>query len=237
MFLIFVLDWILNYGCLVLLLKKGLSMENSSYFTFVLLAFGYIASPGPAVFIAINGGASIGKKKTFFLLLGNTIGLGIIALVSALGVGELILKSSFLTAVTTAVGAGWLCYVGFKMIVSNASQNKVNSAGVLEHKENNVKRFYNGITLALTNPKPIVFFVAIYPQFVVPNSTKNIQLVILGTTFMFLSLMILNIYSFVSNATVGKVLNAHRARLFNLVFGVTFIVLGTLLIIPIVKNA
>jgi len=54
-------------------------VEISSYFIFLLIAFGYIASPGPAVFIAINGGASIGKKKTFVLLLGNTIGIGIIA--------------------------------------------------------------------------------------------------------------------------------------------------------------
>jgi threonine/homoserine/homoserine lactone efflux protein len=211
-------------------------VEISSYFIFLLISFGYIASPGPAVFIAINGGASIGKKKTFLLLLGNTIGIGIIALISALGVGSLILKSSFLTAVTSIIGAFWLCYLGGKMIASHVTQNKSNNARVLERGQNHNRRFYSGVILALTNPKPIVFFVSIYPQFIVLNSTKNMQLLLLGTTFMLLSLIILNVYSIVSNMTVGKILNERRARIFNVVFGVVFIVLGVFLIIPILIN-
>ena len=47
---------------------------------------------------------------------------------------------------------------------------------------------------------------------------------------MLLSLIILNIYSSISNVTVGKVLNEFSARLFNVVFGIVFIILGVLLI-------
>ena len=212
-------------------------VDISSYFTFLLIAFGYIASPGPAVFIAINGGASLGKVKTFYLLLGNTIGLGIIAFISALGVGSLILKSSFLTAVTTVAGASWLCYLGIRMIIYHATGSQRNDARILERETNHLKRFYSGLILALTNPKPIVFFVSIYPQFIVSNSTKNTQLLLLGTTFILLSFVTLNAYSFVSNATVGKVLNERRTRIFNVIFGVIFVVLGVLLIVPMVRNA
>ncbi|MCF6261702.1 MAG: LysE family translocator [Gammaproteobacteria bacterium] len=211
-------------------------MDISGYFTFFLIAFGYIASPGPAVFIAINGGASLGKLKTFFLLLGNTAGLGIIALISALGVGSLILKSTFLTVTTTAIGASWLCYLGSRMIASHASKNQSKKTQVLDQNKNHAQRFFSGLMLALTNPKPIIFFVSIYPQFVVSNSTKNVQLLLLGLTFMFLSIVILNVYSFVSNYTVGAILNEYRIRIFNVIFGVIFIVFGVILIIPIVTN-
>lgn len=106
----------------------------------------------------------------------------------------------------------------------------------MEQGTGHLKRFYSGLVLALTNPKPIVFFGFIYPQFIVPNSTKNIQLLLLAISFMLLSFIVLNVYSFVSNATLGKVLNEYRVRLFNLISGIVFIVLGVLLIIPIIGS-
>ena len=93
-------------------------MSVDNYFLYILIAVGYISSPGPAVFVAINSGVAIGVKRTSVLLAGNTIGLGVLAFISALGVGSFILNSAKLTVALKILGALWLAYLGIKMMGS-----------------------------------------------------------------------------------------------------------------------
>ncbi len=99
-------------------------MFIDNYALYLLVATGYIASPGPAVFIALNGGAAHGVKNTAAVLLGNTFGLGILALVSALGLGAVMLASDTLTRMVKTAGALWLAYLGIKMIVAIFSNHR-----------------------------------------------------------------------------------------------------------------
>ena len=209
-------------------------MDIDSYVAYTVIAVGYIASPGPAVFLAINGGASIGIKNTALILFGNTIGIGVIAFISALGLGELILNSSLLTAIVKTAGACWLVYMGIKMMKSDFSDQSETLSVCPSKKKNVFALFYDGLMLALTNPKPIIFFVSIYPQFVITNGQEYQQLFFLGGMFMALSFVLLNCYSFISNITVGKVLSRNRARLFNFSFGSLFILLALFLITELI---
>lgn len=212
-------------------------MSFPNYLTFLLIAVGYIASPGPAVFIAIYGGAHVGVLKTSVVVLGNTLGLALLAFISALGLGQLILESPLLTACTQIMGASWLGYMGVKMMLSHLDTGALDSSlSMLGNHDQYFRKFYNGLLLALTNPKPIIFFVSIYPQFIEPVGSINWQLFLLGVTFISLSFFILNFYSYASSITLGKILNAQRIRVFNLLFGGGFIVLGILLLLPLIMS-
>lgn len=209
-------------------------MEINGYIAYVLIATGYIASPGPAVFLAINGGASLGVKTTALILLGNTIGLGVLAFLSALGLGALILNSATLTVTVKIAGACWLAYLGIKMMKSDFTKQPTPGPTEITGQRRLLARFNDGLMLALTNPKPIIFFVSIYPQFVATDEPVFRQFLLLGATFMMLSFVLLNFYALISNNTVGKVLNRNRAIAFNVSFGLLFIILAVLLIIPII---
>ena len=207
---------------------KGFYLISSQdYFIFISIAIAYIASPGPAVFLSINYSAIYGFKRTFITLLGNTTGLGILVFISAVGVGTLIVNSPLVANIIKIIGSIVLLYIGIKMIMSY----RITECIKLD-KTN--KSFYNsykeGLILALSNPKPIIFFTSIYPQFIIINGNENQQFFILGCSFMFFSLLCLSLYAIISKYTLGKFLNDKRAKSFNLISGMTFITLAILLL-------
>lgn len=210
-------------------------MDNQSYFLFLSIAIAYIASPGPAVFLAINYGAIHGLKKTIFTLLGNTTGLGILAFISAIGIGAIIVNSIYITNFIKILGAMMLLYIGIKMIISSRKA-KVLEVKTFDNRKKTMVGFYKeGLLLSLSNPKPIIFFASIYPQFINFNNEATRQFFLLGVTFMVISLLCLVLYALVSKYTIGKVLDERKVRLFNLGSGVVFIFMAFLLIYYDVK--
>lgn len=210
-------------------------MPPDNYLLFIIIAVGYIASPGPAVFIALNGGLVVGAKRTAMLLAGNTAGLGILATISALGVGAFILNSAQLTAVIKFLGALWLAYLGIKMIRASHATDFVADKKHLRARYADASwasKFRDGLVLALTNPKPIVFFTSIYPQFVVADGLAAWRIfLLLGATFLLLSFALLNLYSVLSAVIAKKWLNQNTINTVNRLFGGLFILLALLLIV------
>ena len=200
-------------------------MNLESIVLFLSIAIPYIASPGPAVFLTINYSLNYGIKNTLKLLLGNTTGLGILAFISAIGVGILIITSPLLKTIMQIGGALFLIYIGYKMIKKSNIK--------IEFKKTNSTSFYKeGITLALTNPKPIIFFSSIYPQFVNISSDKIfIEFFTLGVIFMLLSFSILSMYAYFSKKFLNLFLKEpHHIKLFNIFSGIIMIILGLILL-------
>lgn len=205
-------------------------MDNQSYFLFLSIALAYIASPGPAVFLAINYGAVHGIKKTSLTLLGNTTGLGILAFISAIGVGTIIINSEYLTNIIKIIGAIMLFYIGVKMIIASRNAKVINFKTLNSYNKSKFSFYKEGLFLSLSNPKPIIFFASIYPQFISLKSNSSEQFFLLGFSFMMISLACLIFYAFLSKYTIGKVLDKKKVSLFNLGSGVVFICMAFLLI-------
>jgi len=207
-------------------------MSFSNFILFITIAVAYIASPGPAVFIAINYALNCGIKKTAILLLGNSLGLGILAFISAIGIGAIIVASAFLTKLLQIIGALVLIYMGVKMILK-AYHLKTINIEVKSCSKDYFSYFKEGLLLALTNPKPIIFFTSIYPQFI--DFSANIsnlifQFFILGITFMALSFLILNLYALISKYILGNFLTKDFLKIFNYISGILLIFIAILLI-------
>lgn len=212
-------------------------MDIHQYFLFVTIAFFYIISPGPAVFLSINYGAVYGLKKTTVMLLGNSTGLAVIATISALGVGALIVSSSVLLNATKVLGALVLCYLGVKMIFSalKIKQGK-SKAGKAKKTELDTQRGYvsfykEGLFLALSNPKAIIFFTAIYPQFVSKGKENVFILFLLGATFVVISYTCLNLYVVFGKNILSKLLDDTGMMVMNLVSGVVFIGMSVMMLL------
>ena len=206
-------------------------MSLNNIILFLAIAIPYISSPGPAVFLAINYSINYGIKNTLNLLLGNTTGLGILAFVSAIGVGFIITASPILKTIMQMGGAIFLVYLGFKMI--NTTQTKI----TLKNSKKKSTFYKEGILLAITNPKPIIFFSSIYPQFVDSNSkTVFLDFSILGILFMLSSFFILLIYSLFSKRFFNLFLNnpKHLKR-FNIISGSILVLLGIILVFSSIK--
>lgn len=208
-------------------------MEISQYLLFITIAFIYIISPGPAVFLSINYGTIYGIKKTTMMLLGNTSGISIIAIISASGIGLFILSSDFLMHTIKVLGFIVLFYFGSKMIFlsikSKKSKEKISSK--LNSSKQYIDCYKEGLFMALSNPKPIIFFTAIYPQFINKQSENFLNLFILGASFVVMSYFCLNIYGLLGKTILSKFLNDNGLKNFNLLSGITFIIMSFILLL------
>lgn len=203
-------------------------MDLNSYLLYVSVSFFYVISPGLAVFLVIQYAALFSYKSIFMLILGNVIGLGILAFVSAIGIGTVISNSEVLTNIIKLLGSLVLFYLGSKMIFSTKSIQVQSQAQ--NNEKTMFKYFKEGLLLAVTNPKPIVFFGSIYPQFIV-NDNKSLQFFILAITFMLISFISLHVYAYISKNTIGKVLNQSKIKVFNVISGLALIITSIILII------
>lgn len=202
-------------------------MTNDAYLLYLLFAIGYVASPGPAVLLAINGGIRLGVKQTAITLCGNTAGLGVLAFVAACGLGALVLNSAIALSILKFCGAAWLIYLGWRMLLVN----KISVPPSIEIRASDFRAlFIDGFMLAITNPKPIIFFLSIYPQFIVLNGTEIRQFLLLGISFLVISFVVLNCYAIFVRVTVAQVLNQDVVKYLNILFGITFISLAVFLL-------
>ena len=134
-----------------------------TYWLYVLTEMALSLSPGPAVMLIIACGLAHGARRSTYASLGILSANALYFAVSATALGAVLATSRpFFTAVKW-LGAAYLVYVGVAAVFGRPSPITVSQAS-----GSNAPRalYLSGLTLQLANPKTLVFFVAILPQFV-----------------------------------------------------------------------
>jgi homoserine/homoserine lactone efflux protein len=187
-------------------------------FNFILLfsTTVFIASiiPGPSMLLALTHGMHNGAKRTIASAMGNVTVTLIQAAVSIVGLGAILIASETVFQVIKWAGAAYLIYMGISMLCSSKmslSPSKLKYT----NKRNSLRRMYlQAAFVTAGNPKAIVFFTAVFPQFIDPNSAYLYQSCILISICAFIAFSCFMIYamggqkivSLFSQATVGKYL-------------------------------
>ena len=191
---------------------------------FVTVSFLTIISPGPAILLAINNGLSHNMKGVGISSFANILGLFTLSSVSMLGLGAILQTSSTLFLVMKVIGAGYLIYMGIKQFRNLA--NVFDSDSGVQIEKNNFQLFKKGFLVSITNPKPIVFFTAIFPIFLNPANALVPQFLIMTFTFMLLSFSTLMSFAYFAKYFKFWFSNKKRAILFNRISGSIFVMLG-----------
>lgn len=135
--------------------------------------------PGPAVLFAISSGLRAGARRTVASILGVLAANDLYFAISASGVGAVLLASYKLFFAIKWIGAAYLVYLGLRAIFGKS--DILEAAGPV--KTTSAPRlFRDGFILQASNPKAIVFFSAVFPQFIDPKASVVTQAVILGVT-------------------------------------------------------
>ena len=153
---------------------------------FVLTALVFVVIPGPSVLFVIGRALALGRAGALLTVLGNALGFLVQIAAIALGLGALIERSLMLFTVVKILGALFLVYLGVQAI-RHRSRGIPGAAGVTTGRW---RCLVEGAVVGATNPKSIVFFIAILPQFVT-TSTDNVpaQLFLLGLVFAVLAVL------------------------------------------------
>lgn len=150
---------------------------------FALAAFALILIPGPSVLFVISRSLSLGRKGGFLSALGNALGaLPAIALVS-LGIGAIVAESVVAFIIIKFLGAGYLMYLGVQAI--RHRNDHTDTATSQRAQPSSFRIIREGFVVGVSNPKTIVFFVAVLPQFVsYENGAIPLQMAALGMIFL-----------------------------------------------------
>jgi len=199
-------------------------MDLHSWYMFTILSFLTIISPGPAILLAINNGLMENIKSVLISSFANILGLFCLSSISILGLGAILQASSTLFLIMKVLGASYLIYMGIKQFRN--LENIFNSNASIKVEKNSWKVFRKGFLVSVTNPKPIIFFTAIFPIFLNPSISLVPQFFIMTFTFMFLSFASLMSFAHFAKSFKFWFSSKKRVRLFNHISGSIFIMLG-----------
>ncbi len=157
-----------------------------------LLAFAFaslllIAVPGPSVLFVIGRTLALGRRGGLLCVLGNASGELVQIAAVALGVGVVLAQSVVLFSVVKFAGAAYLVYLGIQAI---RHRGRGPTAADPTRPASTVRILREGFIVGATNPKSIVFFVAVLPQFVDYRAGGiPFQLATLGALFLLIALV------------------------------------------------
>lgn len=200
-------------------------MELSTWILFTGIALISIISPGPAVLLSVTNSLTHGFKQSIFSSLGNVTGVLIVSATAAMGLGALLEASALLFTILKVAGAVYLIYLGIRQL--RAKHNSFNTHPELNIPAQGYRKLYvQGVLVALSNPKAVLFFTALFPQFINVSRPLAPQFTILTSTFMLLSFLTLVLYAKTAQSFKHWFSNSNRALWFNRISGMVFIIFG-----------
>ncbi len=182
-----------------------------SYWLYVATEAALSLSPGPAVMLVIAYGLAQGARRSVWASLGILSANGLYFALSATSVGALLVASeTFFQAVRWA-GAAYLVYLGLAALLGQPSPITVSRAAARSVTPRSI--YLSGLTLQLANPKTLVFFVAILPQFVDPRLPIGAQMAWLAAGSIIPEFFILAGYGFAASRAARLATDPRFARL------------------------
>jgi homoserine/homoserine lactone efflux protein len=191
---------------------KCSAMTFKTWLLFLVMETALSLSPGPAVFYVVSQGVRGAMRRTLPAAAGILTANGIYFALSATSLGAIIAASARFFTVAKWVGAAYLIYLGIKALRSANSMHAVAWGEATAADAGDLRSVYIGaLTLQMANPKALLFFLALLPQFIDPALSVVPQMLILAATSMLPELCILCAYGWL----------AHRAVHASARFGVT----------------
>ncbi|MFZ6774262.1 LysE family translocator [Undibacterium sp. SXout7W] len=155
-----------------------ISWQNWALFTATEAALSL--SPGPAVMMVVAYGIAKGWRHSLYVTLGILTGNAIYFVLSATGIGSLIIASPRLFLGIKYIGAAYLVYLGLSAILGKPSPLTLSRLD--EKAQSNTRIFISALMLQLTNPKTLLMFIAVLPQFIDPAEPIAGQMLLLAAS-------------------------------------------------------
>jgi threonine/homoserine/homoserine lactone efflux protein len=204
---------------------------------YIIAAMIIILAPGPSVLFVIARAIAWGRKVAVFTVAGNVTGAFFLSSLVAFGLGPILSRSDLAYSAVQWGGGGYLVYLGI-----NAIKARKIAAADMKSQGSVVPTFWqsarDGFWVGALNPKGLVFYAAVLPQFVdIERGKVTGQLLFLGALF--------SILAFISDGTWGLLAGTARAwlasdekrlELLRVIGGCVMAILGLLVIASALRD-
>ena len=192
-------------------------MDPVLFVAFLTTTFFFLVVPGPSVAFATTQALRFGPRAAYIAVAGDALGTTVHIIIAIAGLTALAALSERVLPVLQIVGGGFIVYMAWQAIQSMNS--KVDALPMRSAHTT----FWAGFFACVTNPKAIVFFMALFPAFISLEHNVLVQGVVYGTIFIVLDAISILAYALAANAAAkritGRWLNPELLSAFGL-FGV-----------------
>ncbi|GLX82297.1 LysE family translocator [Thalassotalea eurytherma] len=180
-------------------------------------------TPGMCMTLAMTLGMSVGVRRTMYMMVGELLGVAIVAVAAVIGVASVMLKYPDIFAVLKYIGGGYLGYLGVQM---SLSKGKMAIELDSEVETGKFQLFAQGLITAISNPKGWGFMIALLPPFINTDYPMAPQMLILLSVILLSEFICMTLY-----ATGGKTLRiflstGNNVKLMNQISGTLMIGVG-----------
>ncbi|MFM8938089.1 MAG: LysE family translocator [Actinomycetota bacterium] len=205
------------------------------YPEYLVAAIVIILAPGPSVLFAIARAISWGRVAAVFTVAGNALGMFTLSVLVAFGLGPILQRSEVAFISVQALGGLYLIYLGLDAI----RHSKIQAQDMLNQGEirpSNLSSIRDGFWVGALNPKGLVFFAAILPQFLDRDgSNLTAQLLLMGATFAILAFIGDGTWGLLAGTVRNAMANTpSRLVLMRRIGGVVMILLGVFTLLAVV---
>ena len=210
-------------------------MTFATWITFLFAACIIAISPGSGAVLSMSHGLSYGVRKTTGTILGLQGGLLLVLFIAGAGVGSILLASEVAFSIVKVVGALYLMYLGLSQWRAKVEPIAATQVHSMPHAEASSAaprfrtRFLLGFLTNATNPKGIIFMVAVLPQFIAHNAALLPQLLILAATMCAVDLAVMHGYAFAASSMQRFFRDARAVKTQNRFFGGMLMAVGATL--------
>ena len=208
-------------------------MDLSTWVAFAVLETILCITPGPAVLFVVgttlSRGRGAGLAATAGIITGNTMYF----VLSATSLGAILLASYQLFTVVRYVGAAYLIYLGLRALFGKHDNAGGPSTPLGMTKARSA--YAGGTITQLSNPKALIFFSALLPQFVDPHRWLVGQVTILGVTSQVIEALVMLAYILLASGVARSARKSVLANVFERVAGAFLI--GAALKLAFIKRS
>jgi threonine/homoserine/homoserine lactone efflux protein len=194
-------------------------------------------TPGPDTAFIVGQSVAHGRRAGLMSVLGISAGCVVHTLAIALGLSALLAASTNAFLVVKLVGAAYLVYLGVRMIIATgrhgrsaslAARSGADKPAPVGKRRSNRRTFMQGFITNVTNPKVVLFFLSLFPQFVSAGSAhKGLAFAVLGAILIVISTVYNGAVAWVAGSITKRMKSAPRAQAWlERSVGAMFIALG-----------
>lgn len=122
-------------------------------------------SPGPSLALVIRNSTKFSRIAGLMTAIGHGLGMGIYAVFAVTGLVIVITTNEYLFQLIQILGICFLLYFGIQFILQKSNEI------IIDDKQKNINSFIQGFSISILNPKILIWFAAIFSQFVSVNGT------------------------------------------------------------------
>ncbi len=204
-------------------------MTLQTWWLYAFAVFLLSGTPGPNMLHVMTRSVELGFRRSLAAMAGCMLAIALVLAASAAGLTALLKAIPGAFEVLRYLGVAYLVYLGIKSWRADVSPEDPAGAD-MARRNSPMALFRGGFTIAISNPKLLLFAAAFFPQFIDPAQPKAPQFAILVGTF-----TVIEMFWYCTYALAGGTLSAHLRRpsvkrLFNRVTGSIFVGFGAALL-------